>query len=46
MNDNLNKVADAITKMNEDNNTRDRKLEELMKGFSTGLQERDRKMDK
>ena len=46
MNDNLNKVADAITKMNEDNNTRDRKFEELMKGFSTGLQERDRKMDK
>ena len=36
----------AITKMNEDNNARDRKFEELLKGFSTGLQERDRKMDK
>ena len=46
MNDHLNKVADAITKMNEDNNARDRKFEELMKGFSTGLQEQDKKMDK
>ena len=46
MNDNLSKVAEAITKMTEDNNARDRNFEELIKGFSTGLQEWDRKMDK
>ena len=46
LNDNLSKVAEAITKMTEDNNARDRKFEELIKGFITGLQERDRKMDK
>ena len=46
MNDNLRKVAEAITRMSEDNNTRDRKFEELIKGFSAGLQERDTKVDK
>ena len=46
MNDNLSKVAEAIAKMTDDNNTRDRKFEELIKGFSTGLQERDKKVDK
>ena len=46
MNDNLSKVTNAITKMAEDNNARDRKFDEFMKGFGIGLQERDRKMDK
>ena len=46
MNDNLSKVAEASTKMTDDNNTRDRKFEELIKGFSTGLQEQDKKVDK
>ena len=44
--ENLHKFAEAITRISEDNNTRDRKLEELIKGFSTGLQERDMKIDK
>ena len=46
MNDYLSKYAEAITKMTEDHNARDRKFEEHIKGFSTGLQERNRKMDK
>ena len=46
MNDKMSKVADAITKMTEDNNKRDHKLEELIKGFSTGIQERNKMIDK
>ena len=42
----LSKVAEAITRISEDNNTRDRRFEELIKGFSIGLQERDMKIDK
>ena len=34
--ENLSKVAEAITNISEDNNTRDQRLEELIKGFSTG----------
>ena len=46
MNDNLNKVADAITKMNEDNNARDRKFEELMKGFTLDCKNRTKRWTK
>ena len=46
MNDNLNKVAEAITKMSEANNSRDQRFEELIEGFSAGLKERDTKVDK
>ena len=46
MKENLSKVGEAITRISEDNNTRDRRFQELIKGFSTGLQERDMKIDK
>ena len=44
--ENLNKVAEALTKISDDNNTRDRKFEDLIKSINTGLHERDMKTDK
>ena len=43
---NMNKVAEAISKMSDDNHTRDRKFEELIKRINEGLYERDLKTDK
>ena len=43
---NMNKVAEALSKISDDNNTRDRKFEELIKRINEGLHERDLKTDK
>ena len=42
----MNKVAEALSKMSDDNRTRDRKLEELITKINEGLHERDLKTDK
>ena len=42
----MNKVAEALSKISDDNNTRDRKCGELIKSINDGLQERDMKTDK
>ena len=44
--DNMNKVAEAISKLSDDNHTRDWKFEELIKKINEGLYERDLKTDK
>ena len=43
---NMNKVNEALSKISDDNHTRDRKFEELIKRINEGLHERDLKTDK
>ena len=43
---NMNKVAEALSTISDDNHTRDRKFEELIKGINEGLHERDLKTEK
>ena len=43
---NMNKVAEAHSKISDDNHTRDRKFEELIKRINERLHERDLKTDK
>ena len=43
---NTNKVAEALSRISDDNHTRDRKFEELIKRINEGLHERDLKTDK
>ena len=43
---NVNKVAEALSKISDDNHTRDRKFEELITKINEGLCERDLKIDK
>ena len=43
---NMNKVAEALSKISDDNHTRDRNFEELIKRINEGLHERDLKTDK
>ena len=38
-------VAEALTKISDDNNTRDRKFDDFIKNLNTGLRERDMKTD-
>ena len=42
----LSKVADAITRISDDNKSRDQRFEKLIKSFSAGLKERDANVDK
>ena len=43
---NMNKVAEALSRISDDNHTRDLKFEELIKRINEGLHERDLKRDK
>ena len=43
---NMNKVAEALSRISEDNHTRDRKFEEVIKRINEGLHERDLKTEK
>ena len=42
----MNKVTEALSKISDDNNTRDRRFEELIQSINNGLQDRDMKTDK
>ena len=44
--DHMNKVTEALSKISDDNNTRDRRFEELIQSINNGLQDRDMKTDK
>ena len=43
---NMNKVAEVLSKISDDNHTRDRKFEELINKINEGFHERDLKTDK
>ena len=43
--ENLTKVAESLTKISDDNNARDRKLDDFLKNLNTGLHERDKRTD-
>ena len=42
----MSKVNEALSKISEDNNTRDRRFEELIQSINNGLKDRDMKTDK
>ena len=43
--ENLNKVAEALTKISDDDNMRDWKFDDFIKNLNFGLHERDMKTD-
>ena len=43
--ENLTKVAEALTKISDDNDARERKFDDFIKNLNTGLNERDKRTD-